>query len=437
MVRTSAKSDVGSFRALVLAAGQGTRMKTARAKVLHEVCGRPMLAHVVRALRAARVKHITIVVGHMRSAVKKAFADQDLHWVTQAQQFGTGHAVSAAKKTLAGFTGDLLVVMGDEALLPAEVIRKLRTQHRKSKALCTVLTAVAQDPTGYGRIVRDVDGRAERIVEHRDATPGERAICEINSGNYVFRCPDIFDALARVRSHNNQREYYLTDVIELFAATQPGVTCVAADNFDDVMGINSRADLAAAGAIMNARVLERHMRAGVTIVSPETTFIHDTVKIGADTVIEPFTVITGSVRIGKGCHIGPFSHIRKESKLDDDVAVGNFVELKSATLKKDAAARHLTYLGDARVGAGVNVGAGAITANFDGRRKHVTRIGNNARIGAGTILVAPVSVGASATTGAGAVVTKGHDVSKGATVVGVPARLLSPRRSKRKGRSDG
>jgi len=336
MARKRAKSDASSFRALILAAGEGTRMKSGRAKVLHEVCGRPMLAHVVGALRSARVKDIAVVVGHMRSAVKKAFAGKDLCWVTQAEQLGTGHAVAKAKKAFAGFTGDLLVVMGDVALLSPALIRKLRDEHRNSKALCTVLTAVAEDPTGYGRIVRDADGRAERIVEHRDASPGERAIREINSGNYVFRCPELFEALARVRSNNDQGEYYLTDVIELFAETEHGVACVTADNFDDVMGINSRAELAAAGAIMNARVLDRHMRAGVTIVSPTTTFIHDTVRIGADTIIEPFTVITGSVRIGKGCHIGPFSHIRNGSKLGDDVSVGSFVDLENARLPRGA-----------------------------------------------------------------------------------------------------
>jgi len=336
MARTRAKSDASSFRALVLAAGEGTRMKSARAKMLHEVCGRPILAHVVGALRSARVKDITVVVGHMRSAVKKAFARDDLRWVTQAKQLGTGHAVAVAKKALAGFRGDLLVVMGDVALLPPALIRELRAEHRKSKALCTVLTAVADDPTGYGRIVRDADGRLERIVEHRDATPGERAIREINSGNYVFRCPEIFEALAKVRSNNDQGEYYLTDVIELFAETERGVASVRADDFDDVMGINSRAELAAAATIMNARVLEHHMRAGVTIVSPATTFIHDTVKIGADTIIEPVTVITGRVRIGKGCHIGPFSHIRDGSRLGDDVFVGTFVELENARLPRGA-----------------------------------------------------------------------------------------------------
>lgn len=336
MARKSAKSEAASFRALVLAAGEGTRMKGQQAKVLHEVCGRPMLAHVIGALRSARVADITVVVGHKRNAVKKAFAGEDVNWVTQARQLGTGHAVAVAKKALDGFRGDLLVVMGDVVLLPPPLIRELRAEHRRSKALCTVLTAVAEDPTGYGRIVRDADGRAERIVEHRDATPGERAIREINSGNYVFRCPELFGALAKVRSDNDQNECYLTDVIELFAKTERGVACVTADNFDDVMGINSRAELAAAAAIMNARVLEGHMRAGVTIVSPATTFIHDTVKIGADTVVEPFAAITGNVRIGKGCHIGPFAQIRDGSKLGDDVSVGSFVDLENARLPNGA-----------------------------------------------------------------------------------------------------
>ena len=432
--KSGAKVKATELRALVLAAGEGTRMKSARPKVLHEVCGRPMLVHVLRALRGAGVKDTSVVVGHKRRLVQEAFADWDVRWIVQAQQRGTGHAVAQAKKALAAFKGDLLVVMGDEALLPVAVLRQLRDAHRKSGALCTVLTAMADDPFGYGRIVRDDQGAPARIVEQRDATGQERAIREINTGNYVFSCPAVFEALSRLRADNDQKEYLLTDVVADFARTDGGVAAVVAENFDDVMGINSRVDLARAETIMNRRVLERLMRGGVTVTSPETTFIHDTVKIGRDTVVLPFTVITGDVRIGANCRIGPFAHIRGASRLGDDAAVGNFVELKSTRLGRASAARHLTYLGDARVGERANIGAGAITANFDGATKHVTRIGDGARIGAGTVLVAPVRVGARARTGAGAVITKRHHVADGATVVGVPARPLSSAAGKGKGR---
>ncbi|MFH0963913.1 MAG: NTP transferase domain-containing protein [Planctomycetota bacterium] len=416
------------MRALVLAAGAGTRMKSALPKALHEVNGRTMLEHALRAVRAAGVREIYVVVGHRRELVEERFAGEDVRWIVQREQLGTGHAVVQARRELAGYRGALLVVMGDACLLPGKLLRRLVKHQVASNAKCTVLSAFAANPHGYGRIVRDDVGLVRRIVEERDATKAQKGIREINTGNYVFACPDVFAALEALRRDNQQGEYLLTDVVDYFARRGDGVECLVAPSFEDVMAANTREELATLARVMNARTLSRLMAEGVTIVSPETTFIHDTVRVGRDTIVQPFTVITGRVEIGKNCRIGPFAHIRDGSHLSDETAVGNFVEVKRSRMGPGTASRHIAYLGDARIGAKVNIGAGTITANFDGERKQVTRIGDNARIGAGTILIAPVRVGAGGRTGAGAVVPKKHHVGSGETVVGIPARRLTSKR---------
>jgi len=327
MTRGSGQHDI---RVLILAAGEGTRFKSDVPKVLHEVGGRPMLEHVVRAVRRAGIRRIHIVVGHKREHVMERFRDEDLQWIIQKRQLGTGHAVAQARRSLGTFKGMLVVLMADSCLLPATAIRALIRHHRKNACACTILSAQADDPFGYGRIVRDDTGRVQRIAEQRDADRTQKAIREINSGNYVFSSPDVFHALERLKRDNAQGEYLLTDVIEDFARRGNGVACLKAPKFEEVMGANSRADLAAMERLMNGRKLAQLMAKGVTIRSPETTFVHDTVTIGPDTIVHPFTVITGKTRIGRNCRIGPFAHVHGKCTLGEATVVGSFVDLEDA-----------------------------------------------------------------------------------------------------------
>lgn len=344
------RSGEDDLRALILAAGEGTRLKSALPKVLHEVGGRPMLAHVLRAVRAARLKRIYVVVGHKREQIMECFRDEDLNWIIQEEQLGTGHAVAQARRTLGSFKGMLVVLMADSCLLPAAQIRALVRAHKKEGCACTLLSAVADDPFGYGRIVRDDAGRVQSIVEQRDAGTSEKAIREINSGHYVFNCPDVFNALDRLKRDNAQGEYLLTDVVEDFARRGKGVACLKAADFDEVMGVNTRADLAAMERMMNARKLAQLMADGVSIRSAETTFIHDTVTVGPDTIIYPFTVITGATRIGKSCRIGPFAYIHGRSRLRDGTVVGSFVGSEHAGTRPTPLVGRPARRGNARRG---------------------------------------------------------------------------------------
>jgi bifunctional UDP-N-acetylglucosamine pyrophosphorylase/glucosamine-1-phosphate N-acetyltransferase len=415
----------GGPAAIILAAGQGKRMKSERAKVLHEVCGRPMIRYVVEAARGAGARTIVVVVGYGADQVRACLENEpDVLFATQERQLGTGDAVRACRRVLDDYRGPAMVLVGDEPLLRPEPLADLLARHRHDQAACLMGTALLPDPTGFGRILRDSAGRFLRIVEERDCTPEEKAIHEVNPSCYVFDLPGLWDALDRLDTRNAQGEYYLTDAPDLLQAMGRKVLALNVLQPDDILGVNTRQHLAQAHAIMQTRIQDHWMTEGVSIVDPRSTSIDGRARIGSDTTIFPFTVISGTVTIGRNCRVGPFAHLRDGTVLDDGAEVGAFVEVNRSHFEPNARARHLAYVGDTQLGAGANIGAGVITANFDGQRKSRTTIGPRAMVGSGAVLVAPVTVGAGATVGANALVSKNHHVADGQTVAGVPARPL-------------
>ncbi len=402
-------------------------MKSEKAKVMHEVCGLPMIRYVVEAARGAGARTIVVVVGHAAEQIRDYLGGEpDIHFAIQRSQLGTGDAVKACQEALGGYDGPALVLVGDEPLLRPEPLARLLERQRAERAACLLGTTNLGDPTGFGRIIRDPAGQFLRIVEERDCTPQERAITEVNPSCYVFQLPMLWDALARIGTGNAQGEYYLTDAPAHLIAMGHRVSAVNVLEPNDVLGVNTRQHLAQAEAVMQSRIVDHWMTEGVTITDPRNTYIDGRATIGRETVIFPFTVITGEVKIGERCRVGPFAHLRQGTVLEDGVEVGAFVEIKESRLGAGTLARHLAYLGNAQIGENVNIGATAVTANFDGEKKNATRIGDRTKIGAGAILVAPVNVGQEAIIGANAVVTRNQDVADGQTVVGVPARPLPP-----------
>ena len=410
---------------IVLAAGQGTRMRSERPKVAFEVCGRSLLGHVVDTVRRLGATRTVVVVGHGREIVEKIVADAPrVETAFQSRRRGTADAVKTAMRSLRDFDGTVLVLCGDVPLVRRETLRALLTHHRRRGAAATVLTATLDDAGGYGRILRDANHGFRAIREARDCTAAERAVREINSGIMAFDAAHLRSALRAVRADNAQSEYYLTDVPGILLRRSLRVDAVDRGTPDDLLGVNTFEQLAEVATRMRGRILAEHMGRGVEVTDPASTFIDVDVEIGAGTRVLPCTVIERGVRIGSGCEVGPFSHLRPGTVMEDGAEVGNFVETKKARIGARSKAKHLTYLGDTEIGADVNIGCGTITANYDGRNKHLTRIADRVHIGSGTVLVAPVSVGADATTGAGAIVTAGRDVAPGDVVVGVPARSL-------------
>lgn len=413
---------------VILAAGEGTRMKSRLPKVLHEVCGVPMVGHVLKAVEAVGIRRVLIVVGFQKERVQ-AYAGSRGSVILQEKQKGSGHALLQARSRLRSFSGNLLVLYGDTPLIRRETLEELLAVLRRSKADGVVLSAAVEDPAGYGRVIRNEDGSVARIVEEDDASHEEKRVREVNVGAYCFKKAPLFAALATLRPNGAKKEYYLTDVVEKLANRGGVVTACLPDSAEGA-GINSRLDLSRAEKVMKERIVGEWMNRGVTIKDPSTTTIARDVEIGPDTVIFPCTVIEGPTRIGRNCRIGPFARIRGGVELGNGVYVGNFVEVVRSRIGDRSLAKHLTYLGDAEVGKEVNVGAGTITANFDGRSKQKTVIQSRAQVGSGTIFVAPVRLGAKAKTGAGAVLVRRQNVAAGQTVVGVPARVM-----KKKGRS--
>jgi bifunctional UDP-N-acetylglucosamine pyrophosphorylase/glucosamine-1-phosphate N-acetyltransferase len=450
----------GAPRAVVLAAGKGTRMKSARPKMLHHLCGRPMLWHVLRALADAGVRDVIVVASgeiapHVSGLSSDAGHERVAH-VLQEPQLGSGHAVQVALAALHPGDGTLLVLNGDMPLVEPGLIRAVLEAHDGALALVTARMPL---PSAFGRIVRDDAGeRVAKIVEARDASPDELELDEMNAGLYAFDEKKLRAAIAELRNDNAQGEYYLTDTIATLNARGERVVPVVAPDYRSVLGVNDRVELAAAAALLNRRLCEMHMRGGVTIADPATTYLEPDLTIASDATILPNTTIGRRSTIGEGSEIGPnsrlagarvgkqvviadsvvvdssigdfalvgpFSHIRGGSEIGTGVRVGNYVEVKASTLAPGVKAGHLAYIGDAEIGERTNVGAGTITCNYDGENKHRTTIGKDVFIGSNSSLIAPVTIGDGAATGAGSVVKR--DVAPGERVAGVPARRLSKR----------
>ena len=393
--------------AIILAAGVSSRMNTQLPKVLHEVCGRPMLAYVLDACREVDIARIYVVVGFGADQVEQYFADaKDITWVQQDEQLGTAHAVLCCKEYLKDFKGETLILCGDGPLVRAETLTTLIGKHQMEQAAATLATAVLDDPTGYGRIVRDRYGNIQGIVEDADCSREQLAINEINPSYYLFNNRILFEAVEQVKPDNVKKEYYLTDAVSRIIATGHKVVAVTAVRPEEAMGVNSRAQLSVASKIMQRRIQQELMDHGVTIVDPDNTWIDARAKIGQDTVIEPFTYIHGEVKIGKSCRIGPFAYLRPGTILESDVVLGVFTEVKNSSMADGVRVRHHSFIGDAVLGRNVNVGAGSITANFDGQRVNQTHIGDNCYIGSGAVLVAPLVLKDGTHINAGAVVTQ-------------------------------
>jgi bifunctional UDP-N-acetylglucosamine pyrophosphorylase/glucosamine-1-phosphate N-acetyltransferase len=436
---------------VIMAAGKGTRLKSQRPKVLHEIGGKPLLAHVIAAAsKIIAPSEIFVVIGHHAEKVRAAVASTGVSFVEQTEQLGTGHAIQCAREAISGYD-NILVLSGDVPLIRPETIDQLWRFHLAEHAAMTILTAAPDDPTGYGRIVRKshLSPEVEAIVEQKALTPAQQSIGEINSGIYAFRTAPLLAHLDKLTANNVNKEVILTDMASLLRAAGERVVAIQAAEAVEVLGANTIAELIALDATLRAATANRLMAAGVTIFRPESCVIDAEVEVAADTVIEPFVQLLGRTRIGGDCRIrsysvivnctlgrsvlvrqscvleestvedgariGPFAHLRPGSEIGEDAHVGNFVETKKAKLGKGAKANHLTYLGDAEVGAGSNIGAGVITCNYDGVHKHTTRIGKDAFIGSDSTLVAPVEVGDGAYVGAGSCIT--HDVPAGALAV--------------------
>lgn len=442
------------IEAVVLAAGKGKRMASALPKVLHKICGRPMIAYVLDTLAQVGIASPVVVVGHGAEQVRVALGD-GVRYAVQAEQLGTGHAVAQALPLLEDHAGTVLIVYGDVPFLRAQTIETLLAHHRAQGAAATILTDLRDDPTGYGRVVRDGRGNVRRIVEETDASPAEREIREVNVGMYAIEAGALRDALRTLEPANAQGEYYLTDAIHALLQQEHTVAAVVVSSSGEATGINSRAELARAEAAMRAMLLDELMRAGVTVIDPQATYVHAGVRVGRDTVLHPGTALEGQTTIGAECTIGPharlidaevgdrvtivastierstiaegstigpYSHLRPGARIGRFVEIGNYAEIKNSTIGDRTKVHHMSYIGDATVGADVNIGAGTITCNYDGRAKHRTVIGDRAFIGSDTMLIAPVVVGEGAYTGAGSVVKR--DVPPGGVAVGMPARVI-------------
>ncbi len=417
------------FACVILAAGEGTRMNSQTPKVLHTVYKKPLIGYILKALEELKIKKVITVCGYKSKQVAGYLGKKSLI-VEQKRRLGTADALRQAEKKLAGFKGHILTLCADIPLIRSQTLNRLIALHRGSKASCTVLTSVLKNPTGYGRILRDDNNKVVKIIEEKDASLYEKVIEEINSGVYCFKAKDLFASLKEIKADNAKKEYYLTDIIEIFAKKELSISSFETEDTEEILGINSRFDLVEAHKIIRKRILARVIEGGVTIVDPETTHIDNNVEIGQDTVIEPFVRIEEDVKIGKKCRLGPFLRIRPHTVIADEVKLGNFVEVVRSTVDSGTKINHHTYIGDSRIGKKVNVGAGTITANYNGREKNTTIIKDNAFIGSGSILVAPVKIGKNAVTGANCTVVKG-EVKDDTVVVGVPAKVLRKKKKQK------
>ncbi len=412
---------------ILLAAGQGTRMKSTLPKVLHQLAGKPLLLHALATARCLEPSRLAVVIGHGGEIVKRALPAPGVTWVTQEKQLGTGHAVSCAQQAFDGFSGDVMILSGDVPLISEGTLRRMIEHHRGQGAALTLLTAALVSPAGYGRVLRNHEGEIKGIVEEKDATLAQRQIEEVNAGVYVASPQFLFAALAQVNNENRQKEYYLPDIVGIGLRQGGKITTVKVQDAREIMGVNTREELASMEKHLQEKINRQWMAAGVTLKDPQTTYIEEDVVIGRDTFIGPnthlrgrtvigercqidgsayltdveigdevhlrFAVVMTSCRIDRGAIIGPFAHLRPGTSLGRNVHIGNFVETKEATIGEGTKANHLTYLGDVTIGCDTNIGAGTITCNYDGFKKYRTKIGNRVQVGSDSTLVAPITLG--------------------------------------------
>ncbi len=445
-----------SIASIILAAGQGKRMKTSIPKILHQVAGRPMLYYTLGLCKSLGIKKRIVVIGYQADKIKEEISstEKEIIYVYQNRQLGTAHAVQQTRSHFIDFPGIVLVLSGDVPLLRESTIKEMINYHNGQQASCTLLTAKLQQPEGYGRIIRNKQGQISEIVEQGDLKKEQELSKEINAGIYCFNAKELFTALKLVNQNNSQQEYYLTDVIKILIEKGHRVGNVLVRDNEEIIGINNRADLAYVSHILYQRNAFDHMLAGVTVIDPNSTFIESLVQIGQDTIIYPFSIITSGTLIGENCHIGPYSHIidtrvgcdtsiyssvveksqignhtmvgpyahiRPDSVIGDKVRIGNYVEIKKSLIDKETKVGHLTYLGDATLGKKVNIGAGTITCNFDGKKKNPTIIEDNVFIGSNNALVAPITIKEYSYTAAGSTITQD-----------VPVKSLGIARSRQK-----
>lgn len=425
------------LKTLILAAGKGTRMKSEMPKVIHKVNGTPMVSKIINVLAGLNPEENILILGHKKDEVLKVVGE-NCDYVLQTEQLGTGHAVIQAKEKLQNYDGDVMILCGDTPLLREETLKELYQFHKNNQADTTILTSIYENPFGYGRIVKE-NGLVKAIVEEKEANDEIKKIKEVNAGVYCFNSKELFKALEKINNNNEKGEYYLTDVIGIQVSENKKVQSFTLKDNMEILGVNSKVELAQAGKVLRDRKNKELMEAGVIIIDPETTYVEENVKIGKDTVLYPGVYLQGNTIIGENCEIigntriinsvlgnniriessvieesiidegvtmGPFAHLRPKSHLKEKVHIGNFVEVKKSTLEKGVKAGHLTYLGDAQVGENTNIGAGTITCNYDGVNKFKTVIGKEVFIGSDTMLVAPVNIGEKALVGAGSVITK-------------------------------
>ncbi|WP_074015939.1 bifunctional UDP-N-acetylglucosamine diphosphorylase/glucosamine-1-phosphate N-acetyltransferase GlmU [Fusobacterium massiliense] len=426
-----------SLKSIIMAAGKGSRMMSELPKVIHLAHSKPMVVRIIDALNALDVEENVLILGHKREKVLEVLGN-DISYVIQEEQLGTGHAVKQAEEKIKNYNGDILIINGDIPLIQKETLVNFYNEYKKENADGIVLTAIFDNPFSYGRIFKEND-RVLKIVEEKEANEEQKKIKEVNAGVYIFKAQHLAYALGKINNNNEKGEYYLTDVIEILASENKKIISYSLEDSMEIQGVNSKVELALVSRVLRERKNKSLMESGVILIDPATTYIDDEVKIGKDTVIYPNVTIQKNTEIGENCEIlsgtriidskilnnvriensvieesiiengvtiGPFAHLRPKSHLKENVHIGNFVETKKSTLEKGVKAGHLTYLGDAHVGEKTNIGAGTITCNYDGKNKFKTEIGENVFIGSDTMLVAPVNVGANALVGAGSVITK-------------------------------